>query len=557
MDEGPRRSSRLVKFHSDPNFVYDKESVRCFPESGSSGESTNPAIDNSGKNSNTNICLNSIELPINANFIQENNIELSSRRRSQSQERKSTSEADDCNKVNKPVLKSSTRDDVLEFKDSIWSVSSAFCTDTSEMPTDDEVCDGSCTGCVQDSVCTFVTAGKSTNAEAGGEQGSDEASKSKGTTYEEAVDQLLEAVSSLRSEVRELRGCVEKQSERIEDQEEIIHQIRESGREESGSERSRVRSDRGKSKELRAEADKARSLKVVKDKISNDGMFSEEVPDDGADLKGIKKKLTRRQRDQCRQQVDRRMKEAGAVFPDDSFVTTDSSGNESASVKGRCRHSARQIKSGAKIKKRPVIKTVLYPHTIANEDDGEDITAENITLAKFFSCFSYIMLDCGIIESRGRAELLHAISTVLEYLHWPEARTFHNVIILKIEQGVLDWESDFSALADNFVDKKVRMSFKSKGSATGTGAAYRSGNAGKGYGKGFRGSSAGGYAGKSKGLHGAICWQYNYTSCTYGSSCKRWHICKTCAEAGKLGEQHKASSHEGSSSRSTAREPRS
>ena len=132
------------------------------------------------------------------------------------------------------------------------------------------------------------------------------------------------------------------------------------------------------------------------------------------------------------------MKEAGAVFPEDSFVTTENSGNESASIKGSCRHSARQIKSGAKVKKKPVIKTELWPHTIANEDDGDDITHENISLAKFFSCFSYIMLDCGIKESRGRAELLHAISTVLEYLHWPEARTFHNVILLKIEQGVLD-----------------------------------------------------------------------------------------------------------------------
>ena len=271
-------------------------------------------------------------------------------------------------------------------------------------------------------------------------------------------------------------------------------------------------------------------------------------------MKGIKKKLTRRQRDLCHQQVERRKKEAGATFPEDSFETTASSGNESASVKGSCRHSRRQIKSGAKVKKRPVIKTELWPHTIANEDDGDDITSENISLAKFFSCFSYIMLDCGINESRGRSGLLHAVSTVLEYLHWPEARTFHNVIMLKLEQGGLDWESDFSALAENFVDKKVRMSVKSKGTTTGT--AYRSGNAGKGYGKGFRGSSAGSNAGKGKGLHGAICWQWNYTSCTYGSSCKRWHVCKSCAEAGKLGEHHKASSHESSGSRPTAREPR-
>ena len=79
------------------------------------------------------------------------------------------------------------------------------------------------------------------------------------------------------------------------------------------------------------------------------------------------------------------------------------------------------MKSGAKIQKRPVIKTELWPHTIANEDDGENITSENINLSKFLSCFTYIVTCCGGVESRGRSALLHAVTTVLEYLQWTDA----------------------------------------------------------------------------------------------------------------------------------------
>ena len=552
MEDKLRRSSRLVKPHRDPQFLYDTDSVRCFAGRGSSGESTNPSIDNSGKNLETPVFSDIADLPINADFLlQDNNSKSSNRWRSQSQHQRTASEEEsNCVTITVPRT-SSTRDDLL--KNSFWSVSSALNTDTSDMVSEDEICNGNCVGCKQGGICS--AAGKSTGktVEAEDAQAKDstaeEASKSAG---DDAVAQLREAVFTLTSEVRALRGAVEKQDE-------LINQIRESGCEESSSDRSQIRSDRGKSKEERAEVDKARSLKVVqekikvKDKISYDSLFSEEVPDEGVDMKGIKKKLTRKQRDLCRQQVDRRMKEAGATFPEDSFEATESSGTESDSNKRSCKHScSSKIKSGAKVKKRPVKKTELWPHTIANEDDGDDIDCDNISLAKFFSCFSYIMLDCGILESRGRSGLLHAVSTVLEYLHWPDARKFHNVIILKIEQGVLDWESDFSALAENFVDKKVKMSIKSKGGATGTGSAYRPG---KGYGKGFRGSSAS-YAGKGKGLHSAICWQWNFSSCTFGSNCKRWHVCKSCAEAGKLGEQHKASSHESSSSRPPTRDQR-
>ena len=334
MEDKLRRSSRLVKPHIDPQFLYDTESVRCFAGRGSSGESTNPSIDNSGKNLETPVFSDIADLPINADFLQDNNSKSSNRWRSQSQHQRTASEEEsNCVTITVPRT-SSTRDDLL--KNSFWSVSSALNTDTSDMVSEDEICNGNCVGCKQGGICS--AAGKSTGktVEAEDAQAKDstaeEASKSAG---DDAVAQLREAVFTLTSEVRALRGAVEKQDE-------LINQIVESGCEESSSDRSHIRSDRGKSKEERAEVDKARSLKVVqekikvKDKISYDSLFSEEVPDEGADMKGIKKKLTRRQRDLCRQLVDRRMNKAGVTFSEDSFDTMASS----ASIKGSYKHNS-------------------------------------------------------------------------------------------------------------------------------------------------------------------------------------------------------------------------
>ena len=64
MEDKLRRSSRLVKPHRDPQFLYDTDSVRCFAGRGSSGESTNPSIDNSGKNLETLVFSDIADLPI-------------------------------------------------------------------------------------------------------------------------------------------------------------------------------------------------------------------------------------------------------------------------------------------------------------------------------------------------------------------------------------------------------------------------------------------------------------------------------------------------------------
>ena len=75
------------------------------------------------------------------------------------------------------------------------------------------------------------------------------------------------------------------------------------------------------------------------------------------------------------------------------------------------------------------------------------------------------MMDCKSLEAKGRTSLLHAVSLVLEAFYWSEARSFHNIVMVKVEQDRLDWASDFGALAEDFIDRKVRQSVKSKGAS--------------------------------------------------------------------------------------------
>ena len=47
-------------------------------------------------------------------------------------------------------------------------------------------------------------------------------------------------------------------------------------------------------------------------------------------------------------------------------------------VRVKCLSQRIELNRGAKIRKRPVIKTELWPHIIANEDDGDEVTSEDI-----------------------------------------------------------------------------------------------------------------------------------------------------------------------------------
>ena len=302
------------------------------------------------------------------------------------------------------------------------------------------------------------------------------------------------------------------------------------------------------------ELEKERQLKVLQDKLridrsrldSTSSSSEKEVSaDEGAGLKKIRKGLSRKQKKACERKVEEVLGKAGAKFPLHDFESA-SSGKESSSTgdssSRRHRRSRRsKVKLGAKVRVRPVVRTELWPHTVANEEDGEQATSENITLAKFMSSFTFIAATCGKAESRGRAVLLHAVCLVLESLQWTEARVFHNLVMTKIEQGRINWDEDFSVLAEEFIDRKIRLGFRSKfACSAGNSASNRSFSSARS----FRGSNQRGGFSRNKPMYGVICYQWNAGTCSYGEECKRWHVCKTCADAGKLGEKPKASSHD-------------
>ena len=158
------------------------------------------------------------------------------------------------------------------------------------------------------------------------------------------------------------------------------------------------------------------------------------------------------------------------------------------------------------------------------------------------------MSTCEGTEAKGRTSLLHAVSMINECLPWADARTFHNLVMVKLEQGVVKWSTDFTMMANQFVDKKVRQGLKSKKYGT------DHSNPRKSYGKGFvNNGSRNQYAGsnynnaysKPRSMYSFVCKQWNYGTCPYGERCKKMHACWTCAEAGKMGESHKAPTHEG------------
>ena len=251
--------------------------------------------------------------------------------------------------------------------------------------------------------------------------------------------------------------------------------------------------------------------------------------------RNIKKKMPERLKEECEQRTSQRLHQTGVSFPSDDDSIFSGSGMESeerSSTSGRRR---KKVKSGADVRIRPVLKTELWPHTVANETDGEDVNSNDISFHKFLAGYTEIMSNCKGSEALGRPRLLHAISTVFGCMSWPETRLFHNLVMVKLEQGRIKWDADFTILADKYIEQKVRQTLKSK--SQGTGNSYRGGNKGQGKGQGNRNSAKG----RNNAALSLICFQWNKGSCSFGADCKRWHVCRTCAESGKPGERHKAS----------------
>ena len=442
---------------------------------------------------------------------------------------------------------SSTRLDFLEVEEPFLSVSPAVYTDNSESQADmDELC-----GCNSGVVAKECCDGGAT-----------------GGLKPEAVDALWAAINQMNELSNEVKGLKMQMNQ----QNEVIKELRAStGKESSSGGSSEPRGTKGrtkvgKSKAERSKEEKERQYRLLQEKLKDKGKESSESggdseeSEDDLDLKKLKKKLSKKKKNKCKKREAELLRKAGAMFPDEDYAATSSSGTDSDYVRKSCGHK-KKVKSGASLSKRPVVRTELWPHTVANEEDGEEVACDNISLAKFYSCFTYIMLECRGTELKGRTTLLHAISLVLESLFWSEARTFHNLTMVKIEQGNLEWSDDFTALAESFIDKKVRGSFKSK-SAAGNRSAGKTGWYGKGnssYNKkgGYGYNSNSKFRGKSKPVYNSVCKQWNFQTCTYGDRCNRWHVCWTCAEAGKVGQEHKASSHEAASTGTRQPEQRS
>ena len=540
----PRHSKREAKQKRAPVFAHDEDSL-AFLASRSSNEggstlrhSSSNIINEKGENCviNSDICVNAelnswrdivflnSYLPSYAHVDSEitpvNDIvtdKLVESSRSPIQEQNSASDnSDSCfGKISAAGRNySSTRLDFLDIY-SITSVSPTPRIDTSDMS--DKNADCECSEGVTCAKCTTVGA-------EGGDDGD----------LLSSLNEALRKINLLTSEVSYLRKDVDKLK---------------SGNESSASHSSKHSKislkDKDKVKKHRVEIEKERHLKLMKEKLkSRRGVDSSSSDDSEGDLnmKTLRKKMSRKKKEECEAKLGYKLKMAGASFDDDSSSGTDSTSSER---KHRLRY---KVKSGAKMRKRPVIRTELWPHIIANEDDGDEVTSEDIGLAKFFSCFTFIMTNCGRKEAAGRAELLHAVSNILECLPWADARTFHNLVMVKLEQGRLTWSSEFSSLALDFLDKKTRLNLRSK-SAAGYGLSSKSNskNSGKSYYKSGRSNfNFSNNSNKSKSLYAMFCNQWNFGTCGYGERCRKWHVCWTCAEAGKPGEPHKASSHSSS-----------
>lgn len=99
-------------------------------------------------------------------------------------------------------------------------------------------------------------------------------------------------------------------------------------------------------------------IKNKKDSGSSNN--SGETSEVGAGLGQIKKRMSKKQRDLCSSRVSSRLSQVGASYPESDYAATESSGKDSVKVSGTCKHSI--VKSGAKVKARPVVKTVVATH---------------------------------------------------------------------------------------------------------------------------------------------------------------------------------------------------
>ena len=596
MAQEPRRSRRQIKSRQESDFVYDAELTEFLSpivtDTGevrhhrTNTETEDPrSLSSAAKNSGYTAITTSIswvnihELPDDINLVPESEENLdqfpavfSDASHSQTPNESECEVTSHNNNIGREGdRRSSTRVDFLDLEENFLSVSSSVVRiETSEMSGDNstpKVGGAAACKCSRDnscSVCCSASASKS---------------QSETSLMLQAMTEALNKIDKLANEVASIKRSnnnINSRLDRLEERSGTSNIDESSQVESSHGVKKLSKAAKVDGKKSRVEDEKERQFNLLQEKLRDRGKEGESQGDEytsandsfNLNLQILKKKMTQKQNQSCKVKVASRLKQVGATFPEEDSTSgiTGASGTESElGTRLKSRH---KVKSGSKISKRAVVQTELWPHTIANEDDGDEVNSDNISLAKFLSCFSYIMVNCGKEEASGRGLLLHAVSLVLECLPWADARNFHNLVMLKIEQGRIDWVTDFAGMAENFLDKKVRLNLRSRGSAVGQ-SSWRSPyskSAGKGFRSEFRSSgNSPSYnndryssysANRNKSLIAFVCRQWNAGTCSYGERCKRWHACLSCAEAGRMGEPHKASSHGSSTGRGRQDEPR-
>ena len=582
MEEELRRSKRRITIRREPGFIYEEECVSSILRRSaeindtwqplrSSSEVENSLFNSAVNDDNANVDndlldnwseSNNLPVYFNTDFysLQNSESEVAIQPSLSQSENSNTNEyerecvvggASEVNKVcvhEKYRRNSSTRLDFLDpflNRDRLLTVSSTERIDTSDMASDSEENDASM--------------GR------GGCKNSDSSSKGRPAATENAIEMLGNAMTEmlgkldmLTQKVTSLSGCINDQGARIESLEVALEGANS---EDRGSEGSTSAAERPRSPKDRPEKVKKLNKKeiVLDERERQYQMLLEKWLE--KDKKGGKSNFESSQESPSEEESSRKKKKLKSpkvpsspkkpksLDPGDDPSDSPSSGSsDKDSDSESSRRSKRKVKSGAKVKKRPVLKTELWPHTIANEQDGEgdEVTSENIILTKFLSCFSYIMINAkDKSEAAGRSVLLHAVTSVFECVPWTEARNFHNITMVQIEQKKLDWTSDFTALGKEYVDRKVRLNFRSKVSSAGSNSSNKAHN-GSSYGRGSNLSSSN-FNSNSRysndrfnSMFALICHQWNTGTCSYGVNCKRWHTCKSCAEAGRIGEKHQA-----------------
>ena len=235
---------------------------------------------------------------------------------------------------------SSTRLDFLDLEDNFLSASPSALSDSSGMAdirSNEEVSGPECQ-CTEDDVCKSCKAAP-------------EVDLTRAVLAAlEKMDKLTEKVGSLQSGISALNSRLEKLEDRESD-----------GQASARSVSLADLSGKGSGKKGRVEEEKDRQFRVLQEKLKNRKQKAqpsdEESSDGGFDLKALRKSLSKKQKNECDRKVAARLKQAGAVFPEDDTDSSSSSGTESD--RGRSGRHRRQVKSGAKVKRRPVLRTEL------------------------------------------------------------------------------------------------------------------------------------------------------------------------------------------------------